>query len=106
MNLGPTMSAEPDVPRDRNWSSTIKRVVSGFLVGAVVTSMPWLVHKLDDAALWPNFLLIPGVIVAVIFGGGNIHAFSLKVLFAANVIIYAALVYMILSVWKGRKRSD
>jgi len=78
----------------------------GLLAGAAITSLPWLINKLDNDALLPiNFLLAPGGIVAVIFGGGNIHAFSLKVLFAANVIIYAALVYMILSMRQKRRRS-
>ena len=97
----------PDVPPVRNWSSIIKRLVLGLLVGAVVTVLPWLVSKLNDEELWPiNILLIPGVIVAVIADGGNVHTYSPTLLNAANTVLYAMFTYKLLSLREKRKSSN
>ena len=75
----------------------IKSWFFGFLVGAAITTLPWLVSKLDYEALWPvNFVMLPGLTVAVILSGGNVHNYSLIVSIAANVILYAAATYLVL----------
>ena len=73
----------------------LKRIALGLLVGCVITSVPWLANKFDNEALWPvNFLETPGMIVALIFGGGNVHTYSLPLLLSANVLCYALAVFV------------
>lgn len=78
----------------------IRRIALGLLVGGVITSVPWLVNKLDIEALsLVNSLDMPGAIVAIVLSGGNIHTYSLPVLLSANVLCYALAVF----VWLRRK---
>jgi len=73
----------------------------------MVTALPWLVSKLDIEWLWPiDFLELPGGMVAIILSGGNIHNYNLTVLLAANVVLYAGLIYKLLSVREKRKGSN
>ena len=59
--------------------------------------MPWLVSKLGYEALAPvNFVMLPGGIVALILNGGNVHTYSLTIVVAANVILYAVGTYLVL----------
>jgi hypothetical protein len=72
----------------------LKRIALGLLVGGMITSVPWLVNKLDIEALsLVNSLDMPGAIVAIVFSGGNIHTYSLPVLLSANVLCYALAVF-------------
>ena len=76
---------------------TIRRWIFGFLAGGAITALPWIVSKLGYEALWPvNFVMLPGGIVALILNGGNVHTYSLKVVIAANVILYSAGTYLVL----------
>jgi len=73
----------------------VKRIVLGLSVGAVITSVPWLVNKLDYEALWPvNMLDTPGFIVALVFSGGNVHTYSMPLVISANVLSYALAVFV------------
>ena len=68
----------------------------GLIVGGAVTSLPWLVSKMNIEALWPvNLLLTPGTVVAVVLSG-NVHDYSMTLVLAVNVAIYALLTYVFL----------
>ncbi len=78
-------------------NKTIGRLLVGFVVGGAITSLPWLVSKLDIEALWPvNFVMLPGSVVALVFSAGNVHTYNLTVMLVANVILYAAGTYFAL----------
>jgi hypothetical protein len=100
------MSEGPNVPPVRNWSPII-RLILGLLVGAAVTSLPWLVSRLGIESLWPiNILHMPGTIVALIFSGWNVHTYDFSLLLAANVVFYTGLTYALLSIREKRKQSN
>jgi len=107
MTVKPIASEETDVSPGRNWPSTIKRLGWGLLVGASVTSLPWLVSKLNVEALWPiTFLQTPGTVVALIFSGWNVHTYDPSLLYAANIVFYTGLIYVLLSMREKWKRSN
>jgi hypothetical protein len=87
--------------------SAIRRWVFGFLVGGAVTTLPWLVSRLDYEVLWPvNFVMIPGGVVALILSGGNVQTYSLPVLVTANVILYATATYLVLRARGSQTRNE
>ena len=78
-------------------NKTVGRLLAGFAVGGVITSLPWLVSKLDIEALWPiNFVMLPGSVIALVFSAGNVHTYNLTLMLVSNVILYAAGVYFLL----------
>jgi hypothetical protein len=77
----------------------IERLTVGLLVGGAATSIPWLLR--NHEALWPaNFLTAPGMVVAVLLAGGNIHNYSLNIALVANVGLYASATYFFLRRWE------
>lgn len=73
-----------------------RQVALGIVVGGAVTSLPWLVSKLNYEGLWPlNFLWFPGLIAAVALSG-NVHTYSFTMALAVSLIFYASLTYLIL----------
>jgi len=82
---------------ERTGKNSMRRarlLILGVIVGCAITSLPWLVSKLNYEALWPiNFLDLPDGIVAVLLSG-NVHTYSLSVLLVGNVGFYACLTYL------------
>jgi hypothetical protein len=77
-------------------TTAIRRWFIGLLVGSAITSLPWLVSKLDFEALWPiNLVMIPGILVAIV-SAGNVHTYNELVLLIANTAFYAAGTYLVL----------
>lgn len=78
-------------------SNNLRRWLISFAVGGAITSLPWLVSKLDVDWLWPiNFAWLLGSVVALIFSAGNVHTYSLPVLLIANVVLIATITYFVL----------
>ena len=72
----------------------IRRLSIGLLTGCVITALPWLASKMNHEALWPvNVLDIPGVFVAMMLSGWNVHDYSYPALVIGNIGFYALLVY-------------
>jgi hypothetical protein len=75
-----------------------RQVALGIIVGCAITSVPWLVSKLNYEGLWPfNFLWFPGLFAAVALSG-NVHAYSLIMALAVNVTFYASLTYLLVRI--------
>ncbi len=107
MNTVANKQPETGVPHGHDRSSVLTRLGWGLLVGVAVTALPWIVSRLDIKALSPiNFLDTPGIFVALIFSGWNVHTYDPSLLFGANVAIYAGLVYLLLSMRARRDRSN
>jgi hypothetical protein len=84
--------------KTREAARMIERLTAGLLVGGAATSIPWLLR--NHEALWPvNFLTAPGMIVAVLLAGGNIHNYSLSLALVANVGLYALATYFFPRRW-------
>jgi hypothetical protein len=106
MNTVANNQPESHVLRGGAQSSVLIRLGWGLLVGVAVSALPWIVSRLDISFLSPvTFLDMPGVFVALIFSGWNVHTYDPSLLFGANVVIYAGLVYLLLSMRTRRRRS-
>jgi hypothetical protein len=107
MNTVTKNQLESDVPSGHARSSALMRLGWGLLVGVVVSALPWIVSKLDIGFLSSiSFLDMPGLFVALIFSGWNVHTYDPSLLFGANVAIYAGLVYLLLVMRDRRNRSN
>jgi|HubBroStandDraft_2_1064218.scaffolds.fasta_scaffold156679_4 hypothetical protein len=102
----PMTTEEIGIPLDRNWPSTIKRLVWGFLVGATIGSLPLLGGKVNSAVLLllGEILGWPGAVLALVVSGWNNKPFTLFVYFSANFVVYVGLTYFFLSRREKRKR--
>jgi hypothetical protein len=73
----------------------LKRIALGLLVGCVITSVPWLVDRLDSESLSAvNLLVMPGIFVAMVVSR-NVHNIigGLPFIYAANVLCYALVIF-------------
>jgi hypothetical protein len=89
-----------------------KRGVRSLLLGGGFALLPCLFDTFP--VLWPSrpldtilqqafgFLSLPGLVVGLIFAGGNVHDYSLFVVSAANVFVYSLVVYRTLQ-WKHNR---
>lgn len=69
----------------------IKRLSISVAAGAAITSLPWLLSRVD--ALWPTFFLTyPGAFVAWEISG-DIHNYNHAILVVANIAFYSLFVY-------------
>jgi hypothetical protein len=94
-----TMSKYPSV---KNRMVMARQGGLGIIVGGAVTSVPWLVSKLDNEALWPvNLLDAPGLLASFALSG-NVHNFSITFALVVNVLFYASLTYLFLRT-RGKK---
>jgi hypothetical protein len=96
---------------DRVWMK-LARVLKSLLVGVALAGLQWALIFADYS--WPDwlvsepyraaatFLAMPGMIIAMA-AGGNVHAFSTAVVFAANVIFYALITYGLMSLLNKRR---
>ncbi len=79
-----------------------RQVALGIIVGCAVTSVPWLVSKLNNDKFWPfNFLWLPGLTAAIALGG-NMHTYNFTLALSVNVIFYASLVFLLLRIRKKK----
>ncbi len=96
-----------DDTRGHDWRPVLSRLGCGLLIGATVSCLPWLVGKLDVEALWPvNALWLPGIVVALVFSGGNVHTYDFTLSIVANIALYMGFIYLLLSLREKRKRSN
>lgn len=73
-----------------------RQLALGIIVGCAVSSVPWLVSKLNYERLWPlNFLDLPGLIASVALSG-NVHTYSMTLALVINATFYASLTYLFL----------
>lgn len=87
---------------------TSTRAIYALLFGCVLTSLPFGFLQIDSESAvilslqWVGrILMIPGIIVGFLVARGNVHVIHLGVMCSANALFYAALLYLLLTVWRG-----
>ena len=80
------------------------------LIGIGATCIPSVWGWLSDGlGIYPmgltvaNIILMPGLAVALVVGGGNVHTFSLGVVLVSNAAIYAVIAYLALNRRRAKK---
>jgi len=82
----------------------MKRLLIAFCSGMAIASVPGLLASLPvRSGVIPavqekaNYLLTPGALACVVLKGGHVHDISFSLLFAANVLFYSVVVYLVLA---------
>ena len=81
-----------------------RRLSLALFFGVLAASLPWLVSRIGYETLWPiNFLMIPGTAIALLISG-NVHDYSINVVFVVNTLFYGVVSFLLLRVC-GRKAN-
>ena len=100
--------SETDYARSRGFA--IRRVGWGVLVGALVSTLPYVVAKIGSDALVPLFVLLwPGEFVGMAIGGWNARPFTVFLIVLTNVAFYTGVTYVVLTRverWRARHRDQ
>jgi hypothetical protein len=88
-----------------------RRPLGAAALGFTVACLPLILRYLPETGIFASIILgiellgAPGVMVNMVTSG-NVHSGSLWVIYAANVIFYSWLFYVLLGVWlKQRAKS-
>ena len=80
----------------------LPQAVGAVIVGAAITSLPWVMSKINIEGLWPiNFVLTPGFIVAFLVSG-NVHDLSLLLALAVTAAFWSWLSYRCFGAFRKR----
>jgi hypothetical protein len=85
-------------------AAVVTRLLISGLVGAALSSSPWLASKADVEGLGlscVNLLMLPGLIVAMSVSR-NVHDYSLPVVLSVSALFYAWITYLCLRAFHKR----